>query len=133
MRYFLSYVTALLVFGSIDAAWLSIAGNLLYRPVLAAILAPSVRIAPALAFYGIYPIGLTVFAILPALNARAPVLALQFGFLFGLMAYATYDLTNYATLRSWTLHLTIIDILYGALASGIVAGAAAYIVGLTSN
>jgi len=133
MTYLVSYATALLVFGIIDAVWLSIAGNLLYRPLLASILAPSVRIAPALVFYAIYPIGLTVFAILPALKAKLVLPALQLGFLFGLLAYATYDLTNYATLRNWTLQLTIIDILYGALASAVAAGLAAYIAGFTNG
>ena len=127
MNYLLSYVIALVVFGLTDAAWLSIAGTLLYRPLLADILAPSIRIAPALVFYAIYPIGLTVFAIAPALTARNGLLALQLGFLFGLLAYATYDLTNYATLRNWTLQLTVIDILYGALASSVAAGLSAYI------
>jgi uncharacterized membrane protein len=84
-------------------------------------------------FYATYPIGLTLFAIVPALKAKLVFPALQLGFLFGMFAYATYDLTNYATLRNWTLQLTIVDILYGALASAIAAGVAAYIAGLTAN
>jgi uncharacterized membrane protein len=133
MTYVLAYATALLIFGAIDAAWLSIAGNLLYRPLLAPILAPSVRIVPALIFYIIYPIGLTVFAVLPAVKSKLIFPALQLGFLFGFLAYATYDLTNYATLRNWTLHLTVIDVLYGALASAIAAGVAAYVAGWTAG
>jgi len=64
------------------------------------------------------------FAAMPALRAGAVGTALLWGLLFGAIAYATYDLTNYATLRNWTLQLTLVDIVYGALASAIAAAAA---------
>jgi uncharacterized membrane protein len=121
MGCFVSYVTVLIVFGLVDAAWLSTVGKLLYRPVLGDILLPDLRVAPAVAFYLIYPIGIVVLAVVPARSALG---ALAAGCVFGAIAYATYDLTNYATLRNWTLQITLIDIGYGALLSGMAATAA---------
>ena len=77
---------------------------------------------PALAFYLLYPVGLVVFAIAPALKSGSLVDALLLGVLLGGITYATYDLTNFATLRNWTLQLTVIDILYGCIVAGGVAG-----------
>jgi uncharacterized membrane protein len=121
MSYLVAYVTVLIVFGVIDAGWLSTMGPVLYRPTLRDILLPSLRIAPALAFYLLYPVGVVVFAVLPGLRSGALSTAFMLALLFGALAYGTYDLTNYATLRNWTLQLTIIDICYGAATSGIAA------------
>jgi uncharacterized membrane protein len=116
MSYTIAYVAVLIVFGAIDAMWLSTMGPLLYRPALGDILASSLRIAPAIAFYLVYPIGVVVFAVLPALRAQTPLTAAALALLFGALAYATYDLTNYATLRNWTLQTTVLDIGYGTAA-----------------
>jgi uncharacterized membrane protein len=116
-----AYVAVLIVFGAIDAVWLSTMGPLLYRPVLADILLPSLRAAPAIVFYLIYPIGIVVFAVLPGARAQSLPTAFTLALLFGAIAYATYDLTNYATLRNWTLQITILDLVYGALASSFAA------------
>lgn len=121
MLYILAYLTALITFCVIDAIWLITMGPLLYRPLLVDILAPNVRIAPAAAFYVVYPIGILVFSVLPSLRAESLFNSLILALLFGAIAYATYDLTNYATLRTWSLSITIIDIVYGAIASGIAA------------
>ncbi|MBY0380653.1 MAG: DUF2177 family protein [Xanthobacteraceae bacterium] len=119
MKYLVGYVSVLLIFGAVDAAWLSAMGRLLYRPTLGDILVEDVRLAPALAFYLIYPVGLLVFAVFPAMRENSAISAFGYGLLFGAIAYATYDLTNFATLRNWTLQITAIDIAYGALVSGI--------------
>jgi uncharacterized membrane protein len=123
MSYLVAYVGVLVVFGAIDAAWLTFMGPLVYRPALAEILAPNLRVVPALAFYLTYPIGIVVFAVLPGLRAGSVATAFALALLFGALAYATYDLTNYATLRVWTLQITLLDIVYGAFASGIAATA----------
>jgi uncharacterized membrane protein len=128
MSALIAYVAVLIVFGAIDAVWLTTMGPLLYRPVLGEILEPSLRVAPAIAFYLVFPIGVVVFAVLPGLRAQAPMTASTLALLFGAMAYATYDLTNYATLRHWTLQITVIDIGYGALASSVAATAAYFAV-----
>src|ERR1700734_1543899 len=121
MTYVIAYVAVLIVFGTIDAVWLTTMGALLYRPALGDILAQNLRVAPAVAFYLLYPIGVVAFAVLPGLRAQSPLAAAALALLFGALAYATYDLTNYATLRNWTLQITVIDIGYGALASSIAA------------
>ena len=124
MTYLVAYLAALVVFGVIDAVWLTTMGNLIYRPLLGELLAPTVRIAPAIAFYLLYPVGITVFAALPAIRSGSLSTALILGLLFGAIAYGTYDLTNQATLRVWPLQITLIDIAYGAVASGLAAMAA---------
>lgn len=121
MTYFVAYLSTLVVFGIIDAGWLSTMGNILYRPLLGDMLAPSVRIMPAIAFYLMYPLGVVVFVVLPALRGGTVHTALLYGALFGAIAYATYDLTNQATLRTWPFQITLIDIAYGAVASGLAA------------
>ena len=126
MTYLVAYVTVLLVFGAIDATWLSTMGPVIYKPALGDILAPSLRAGPAIAFYAMYPIGVVIFAVLPALRTQMPTTAVALAALFGALAYGTYDLTNYATLRNWNLQITLLDIVYGALASGIAATAAYY-------
>lgn len=128
MSYATAYFAVLIVFGAIDATWLSTMGPLLYRPALGDILAQNLRIGPAIAFYLSYPVGVVVFAVLPALRAQTPFTAAMLALLFGALAYATYDLTNYATLRNWTLQITVLDIGYGGLASSIAATVAYFVV-----
>jgi uncharacterized membrane protein len=99
-------------------------GPLLYRPALAEILVPRPRIAPAIAFYLTYPVGIVIFAVLPALQSGSTASAFATGALFGAIAYATYDLTNYATIRIWTGMIAAVDIAYGAFASAVSAAAA---------
>jgi uncharacterized membrane protein len=133
MSYLVAYVGVLVVFGAIDAAWLMTMGPLLYRPALAEILAPNLRVTPAIIFYLMYPAGVVIFAVAPALRSGSIGSAFVFAALFGAFAYATYDLTNYATLRVWTLPITLLDIFYGALASGVAAAAAIVLVRLTTR
>lgn len=128
MPYLVAYIVSLVVFGIVDAIWLSLVGASLYRSVLGDLLAPTIRLAPAAAFYAAYPIGLVVFCVLPALRSDSVMTALGLGLLFGAIAYATYDLTNFATLRTWSLQITVMDICYGAVASAAAAAAAFYAV-----
>lgn len=127
MIYAVAYLSILLPFGLLDAVWLSLMGPRLYKPTLGDILLANVNVPAAVAFYLIYPIGILVFAVLPALKAGSVAPALLYAALFGALAYATYDLTNQATLRNWTLQLTLADVAWGAIASG-AAGAASYYV-----
>lgn len=131
MGYLIAYIAVLVVFGAIDACWLTFIGPLVYRPVLADILAPGLRIGPAVAFYLGYPVGIVVFGVLPGLRAGSAASAFLPAVLFGALAYGTYDLTNYATLRNWTLQIATLDIVYGALLSGVAAIAAYALVQVT--
>jgi uncharacterized membrane protein len=128
MSVVIAYIGVLVVFGAIDATWLTVMGPIIYRPTLAAILAPNLRLAPAIAFYLMYPVGVVFFAVTPALRSGSIASAFLLALLFGAIAYGTYDFTNFATLRNWTLQLTILDIVYGALASGAAATAACLLV-----
>lgn len=128
MIYALAYLTTLVLFAAVDISWLMTMGARLYKQTLGDILLPDVNIAPAIAFYLIYPAGLVYFAVIPALRSASSSDALMNGALFGLFAYATYELTNYATLRNWTLQITLLDIAYGAIASGAVAAVVAALV-----
>lgn len=121
MNYLLAYVSSVILFATIDITWLMTMGARLYKQTLGDILLPNVNIAPAMAFYLIYPAGLTYFAVMPSLRSGSSSDALLNGAMFGFFAYATYELTNYATLRNWTFEITVVDITYGAIASGAVA------------
>ena len=121
MLYLIGYVGALVSFGAIDALWLRLMGPVLYRPTLGDVLLTEVRIGPAIVFYLVYPIGVLVLAVLPALKSNSLAAAVGSGIVLGAVSYATYDLTNLATLRNWTLQLTLVDIAYGAVVTGFAA------------
>ena len=117
-----AYIATLAVFVLADMVWLSTMASRLYRPTLGDIALDGVNLPPAFAFYILYPVGLVIFAILPAVKGESIFMALLYGALFGFFTYATYDLTNQATLRNWTLQLTLIDVAWG---SALAAAAAA--------
>jgi len=121
MTYAVSYALALVIFAAIDITWLVTMGGKLYRQTLGDILLTDLRMAPAAAFYLMYPAGLVIFAVAPALKSGSPAPALLYGALFGLFTYGTYELTNYASIRNWTLQITLIDIAYGVIASALAA------------
>ena len=129
MTYFAAYVSALVVFILADVAWLSTMVPRFYRPVLKDLLMPSVSLAPAAVFYLLYPVGLVVFAIGPALKNGGVFTAAAAGALFGFFTYGTYNLTNQATLRNWTTLLSIVDTAWGSTLGAIAAATAYLIVG----
>jgi uncharacterized membrane protein len=111
--YGIAYVATGLVFLAIDAVWLTLAAQRLYRPLMGDMLLESFRFAPAMLFYLIYIAGIVVFAIAPALATERWTTATSYGAFLGLFAYATYDLTNQATLRNWPVAVTIADLCWG--------------------
>jgi uncharacterized membrane protein len=115
MSYAIGYVAALAAFVIADMVWLGTMVSRIYRPALGDMLAAAVNFPPALVFYLIYPIGLVIFAVLPGLKSGSVIHAVTYGALFGFFTYATYDLSNYATLRNWTLQVTVIDIAWGTI------------------
>jgi uncharacterized membrane protein len=117
------YLAALAVMGVLDALWLGWLARDFYRQELGDLMADKIRLAPAAAFYFGYPALLTALALNP-LPASAGAAAWKAA-LVGLVAYGTYDLTNMATLKHWSLKLTLIDTGWGILASTI-AGLTAY-------
>ena len=110
----IGYFVTLVTFVAIDMAWLGTMASRFYKPILGDIAIAGVNLPAAFVFYAIYPIGLMIFAIEPALRAGSSVNALTYGALFGFFTYATYDLSNQATLRNWTLSLTAVDVTWGS-------------------
>jgi len=127
MPFVVSYLVALGAFVAMDAVWLLATSKPLYRATLGDMLLPNLNAIPAVVFYLIYPIGLLVFAVAPSLRSGALLPAAIYGALFGVLAYGTYDLTNFATLKNWTLQITIADMVWGAFASATVSVLASYI------
>jgi len=125
-----AYLAALLCFLAMDACWLSLMGPRFYAPALGPLMAPAVGWLAAVLFYPAYIAGLIYFAVLPALESAQPSVALQAlrrGSLLGLLAYATYDLTNQSTLRDWPWSVTLVDMAWGAVVSGAASGFGAYV------
>ena len=129
----LSYIVSGIAFLALDAVWLGIMGNALYRPQLGGLVLEKFLLAPAVAFYLVYPVGIAVFAVAPGLQAASGVVALGHGLLFGFLAYATYDLTNLATLRGWSPLVTGLDLGWGAVATGAAAMVAYWIMHLLAK
>lgn len=125
-RLALSYLAVLLLVGVLDYLWLRVIATSWYTQAMAHLLAPEPRLVAAAIFYFGYPVGLMVFAVVP--SGADAVRALSLGALFGLFAYGTYNITNLAVMRDWSVSLTLIDIAWGMFvsAAGAVAGALAY-------
>lgn len=122
-RYIVAYLAVGIVFLAIDAVWLSIMADLIYRPLLGPLLAPDFKLAPAVLFYLIYVGGTVFLAVAPAFDSgRAATAALR-GALFGFCAYATYDLTNHATLQGWPAVVSVADICWGSALTAVSATA----------
>ena len=128
LRYAAAYLFTGLAFALIDSVWLKTMAPRLYQPILGDMLAPSFRLAPAVVFYVLYIAGIQIFAVMPALADGRWQTALVKGALLGFFCYMTYDLTNQATMRVWSTKVTLMDIAWGTVATGIAAGAAAWLV-----
>ena len=117
----------LLSFLLIDGIWLTIIAKNFYAKHLGYLMAKTPNLAAAGIFYLIYVFALVVLIISPALQKGSLVSAILMGSLFGLCAYATYDLTNLATIKDWPLLITIVDLVWGTFVSGAVAGVSYFV------
>ena len=124
-RNLLSYGGAFLALVVLDFLWLGFIAKDWYRGGIGHLMAPTPNWAAAAAFYVLYPIGLMVFAVLPSQGDWTRAVTL--GALFGLFCYATYDLSNLATLRDWPLPLSLMDIVWGGAVSAVAASAGAWV------
>ncbi len=124
---FIVYLITLAVFFLIDMVWLGVVAKGFYRRHLGSMLSPKVNWAAAILFYLLFIVGLLVFVIKPALVSGEPLRALLFGALLGLISYATYDLSNLATLKDWPLVVTVVDLIWGSVLGGSVSFIAALI------
>ncbi|HUU62169.1 MAG TPA: DUF2177 family protein [Acidimicrobiia bacterium] len=114
MRLVKLYLIALPVFFAIDMVWLGLVAKGFYRRQIGSLMRSPVNWAAAIVFYLLFILGLVVFVVAPAMDHESWVRALLYGALFGFIAYATYDLTNLATLRNWPLLVTVVDLVWGA-------------------
>lgn len=119
--FLIAMVVTLVVFVAIDFIWLTAMADRLYRPALGDMLASQFRPLPAASFYLIYAAGLTFLAVRPGLMAGRPMASFVHGAVLGLVAYATYDLTNQATLKNWSTLLTLADLAWGTFLSATAA------------
>lgn len=125
MNALVATVLAMLV---LDGIWLGLVARGFYRQHLGFLMADQVNWGAAVLFYGLYAIGLTVFVTVPSIDAGSVGTALWRGALFGLVAYATYDLTNQATLKGWPVIVTAVDLAWGIILSAAVGAIATYAV-----
>lgn len=121
------YLFTFIVFLIVDLLWLGVVAKSLYQKYLGHLLSDRVNWPAAFIFYFLYVLGVSVFAIYPAIGKNSVVHAVTMGALFGFFAYATYDLTNLATLKNWPLPIVVIDIIWGAILTAIVSYAGYHI------
>ena len=116
-RILLTYAVSVPVFFAVDMIWLGVIAKGFYRKALEPLLTPNINWTAAIVFYFLFLVGILIFALLPGMEKRSLKYTVLMAALFGFIAYATYDLTNLATLRDWPLMLSIVDMLWGAFLS----------------
>ncbi len=121
-KYFAAYIATLVVMLVLDLLWIGVIAKPLYQQGIGHLMADPPRMGVAAVFYLVFALGLMVFAITPGTSAPGWKSAALSGALFGFFAYATYDLTNLATLRAWPVSLALIDMAWGTAVSAVCAG-----------
>lgn len=122
MAYYLRlYFATLAVFFAVDMLWLGVISRAFYRKHLGFLMTPDINWYAALIFYFLFIAGVLVFVVLPGIRENAPIPMLVRAALFGLITYATYDLTNLATIKDWPLIITIVDLAWGMMLTSIVS------------
>ncbi len=112
----IAYVATLLTFLLLDGLWLGVLMAPTYRELLGSLMLEKPLLVPAAVFYCLYVFGCVAFVVLPALTWQR---AVRMGALLGLVAYGTYDLTNWATLRGWSMQVTLMDWAWGTFATAL--------------
>jgi len=113
MTFIKVFLIALIIFLILDFIWLGLVAKNLYQNEIGTLLKTKFNFVAAFIFYIIFIIALTIFVIIPAINNNSLKEVILLGALFGLVTYATYDLTNFATLEGFTIKIVIIDLLWG--------------------
>jgi uncharacterized membrane protein len=121
------FLIALPVFFIIDMAWLVLVAKKFYQQQIGFLMRPDINWVAAIIFYLLFIFGLVTFVILPAIEKHSWVSAVLLGALFGLITYATYDLTNLATLKDWPVMVTIVDLIWGTVLAASISGLTYYI------
>ncbi len=121
------YAIALPVFFVIDMIWLGLVAKDFYRNQIGFLMKEDINWIAAIIFYLLFIVGLVYFAISPAILKNSLTSAILVGAFFGFITYATYDLTNLATLKNWPLFVTIIDLIWGTVLGALVSGITYYL------
>jgi len=127
MKLILSYLLTTVVFFAIDLTWIGLVAKKFYWGQMGSILKDDVNWVAALIFYLIYIVGIFFFAILPAVENNSVVTAIIYGAFLGFLCYATYDLTNLATLKGFPLKVALVDMVWGTILTGLVSVSGFYI------
>jgi len=109
------FMITLVIFLFLDFAWIGMIAKKFYNKHLGFLMRKKPNWSAAIVFYLLYVLGIMVFVLTPAISQESALYALSYGALFGLIAYATYDLTNLATTKDWPIGLTIVDMIWGSL------------------
>ena len=133
LRYLVAFIVAAVVFGGLDFLWLGTIAQKLYQQEIGALLLPKPRMDAAIAFYVVYLTGLIFFAVRPGLEAASLARTVGYAALFGLVAYATYDLTNLATLKGFSTKVVAADLVWGVVVSSAASTAAFFATRLVSR
>jgi len=118
MQYLAAYLATAAIFLLVDFVWLGYVAKNFYASRLGPLLLDKPNLTVAAVFYAIYVIGVVIFAVAPALQSGSWKTALIYGALFGLFTYGTYDMTNLATLKNWSVTVTVVDIIWGTVLTG---------------
>jgi uncharacterized membrane protein len=121
------YFATLAVFFVIDLIWLGLMNSRFYKPQLARLMSDKVNWLPAVLFYLLFIVGVLLLVVLPAVDRDSWIRAMLLGGLLGMVAYATYDLSNLATIKNWPVVVTIVDIVWGTTLSAILASVSYFI------
>jgi len=132
MTFVKHYLITLVIFTLIDLVWLLFISRKLYQEKIGHLMAPKANMAAAAIFYLLFIAGIVFFVVNPAAEKQSVLYALGAGAFFGLVTYATYDLTNLATLRDWPVSITIIDLAWGSFVTGTTSAIATWIWGKLS-
>ena len=127
--FLLLYALSVPVFFAVDMVWLGYLARDLYQREIGYLLG-NVRWGAAIGFYLIYLIGVTYFAAYPAYVEESVSQALWLGGLFGFFTYATYDMTNLATVKGWPVKIVIVDVIWGTVLGASVASGTVLLAGL---
>ncbi len=115
------YFISLSVFLAIDMIWLGLIAKNFYAKQIGFLMKTDVNWLAAILFYLLFIVGVVAFVIIPAIEQKSWVHALRYGALFGLITYATYDLTNLATIKNWPMMVTVVDLIWGMTLSASVS------------
>ena len=128
VRYFVSYLLTAVIFFALDIVWLGFVAKNIYAKYLGHLLKSQFNLVAGGIFYLIFIAGILIFAVYPAVNKNSFATAVVLGALFGFFTYATYDLTNLATLKDWPLIISLVDIAWGSFLTGVVSASGYFIV-----